>query len=591
MSRFTRRFTPRHLAALAAVGLGLVSAGAQAAPLCPPGFLAQAKDNHLYLYFATSSDSTFPSYAASELSSGATSPLAAFSVSDLDGSIGTTSALRNRIFDLVIDDYCEFNVQVNATTSMPSPSAARWQIVGFGSDSAVTNAGNKLFGIAQDVDVDDSEPQDYARVFAKSFKDAFGGAGGALNGSGSTLERWATAIGETAAHEAAHNYGAEHKHSAPRPNSAEDAQNWHLMATGSTGLTGEMRAGRDRHFSDTEYEILGHNVGLNTYTLHNWDFVNPNDTNADKMRMKLLSTVQSLDLNGWYTGFSSPWGQPAVTYTGTTQSFQGTTYFVHDLDFSVAKPWIGPTPGVVEPAANFHTGATFSGDEAVIIFDVQLFSGATLLPLAPRLPGYDAGNFDLDSGDFTLNFFNPNPGAGELVLTEVLLFRSPRMIDIGSMLRGVQPVDLRGASVEFLSSDRFGRQELRDRVTLPLGRLTDKRSVDIVYGPEDCPRGSVGSGDAETGEVEYCIEGNALSLFPATYTYLVATVEEPNARHWDPLRREMVTGPLQTVVYYQLGGTVPDFNHNDVDDLIDIRTGTSRDDDRNGVPDEAQRRR
>jgi hypothetical protein len=411
-----------------------------------------------------------------------------------------------------------------------------------------------------------------------------------LNGANSTLERWATAIGETTAHEAAHNYGAEHKHSAPRPNSAEDAQNWHLMATGSTGLTGEMRASRDRHFSDTEYQILGHNIGLNTYTLHNWDFINPNDSSADKMRMKLLSASNSLNLNDWYTGMASPWGKPVVTYTGTTQSFQGTTYFVHDLDFSLAKPWYGAA-GVVQPAENFHTGATFGANEAVIVFDVQLFNGATLLPLAPRLPGYDAGNFDLDSGDFTLNFFNPDPGAGELVLTEVLLFRSPRMLDIGTMMRGAQPADRRGAPIEFISSDRFGRQDLRDRVTLPLGRLTDKRPVDIVHGPEDCPRGSVGSTDAESGEVEYCIEGNALSLFPSTYTYLIATVEEPNARQWDPRRREMVTGPLQTVVYYQLGGTVPDFNRNGTDDLIDIRTGTSRDEDRNGVPDEAQRRR
>jgi hypothetical protein len=158
MSRSTRRFIPRHLAtlaALSAVGLGLVSASAHAAPLCPTDIINQPKNNHLYLYFATGSDSTFPSYSADELATGATSPLAAFNVSDLDGTIGTTSALRNRIFDLVTDDYCEFNVQVNATTSMPSPSAARWQIVGLGTDSATILAGNKLFGVAQAVDVDD----------------------------------------------------------------------------------------------------------------------------------------------------------------------------------------------------------------------------------------------------------------------------------------------------------------------------------------------------------------------------------------------------------------------------------------------------
>lgn len=594
MSRSVRSLR-RTLLPLTFLGLVLASADAQAAPACPSEVLNTPKGNQLYLYFATASDASFPLYHADALTSGATSPLAPFKVADLDSTIGTTAQLRDRIFDFVADDYCEFNVGVTATTSMPSPSAARWQIVGLGTDSATLNW-DELFGIAQDVDTNDSDPKDYARVFARSFKDAYGG--NVLSGGGSTLERWATAIGETTAHEAAHNFGAAHGNAYPIPNSAEDGVNWHLMATGSSGLTGEMRASRDRHFSDTEYEVLGHNIGLHTKHLYNWDFINPNDTEADSQRLKLLSNKNSLTVHWSYDGYSSPWKKPTVTYTGTTQSFQGTTYYVHDLDFTLAKSWKGATPGVVEAGEDFHTGATFAGnDTEVIVFDVQLFNGGTLLPLAPRLPGYNAGSFDLGSGDFSLDFFNTDPAAGELVLSEVVVFRSPRMLDISAMMRDARPVDVRGVPVEFHSRKSFEQVGLRENARLTLANLTDKRTVDILYGPEDCPEPRAGrstgeaTGDAESSEMKYCHKGNALSLFPSTYTYLIAKVVEPNARYWSREKKAFVTGPLQSILYYQLAGTLPDFNHNGIDDLIDIRTGTSRDEDRNGVPDEAQPRR
>ncbi|HEX7184341.1 MAG TPA: hypothetical protein VF756_21105 [Thermoanaerobaculia bacterium] len=308
--------------------------------------------------------------------------------------------------------------------------------------------------------------------------------------------------------------------------------------------------------------------------------------------MKLLSNTTGLSINWWYNGSASPWQNPTVTYTGSSQNFQGTSYFVHNLDFTSPKVWNGPIAGVVQPAADFHTGATFAGSPTVIVFDVQLFSGTTLLPLAPRLAGYDTGDVDLVSGGFVVNFFNTNPAAGRLVLSEVRVFRSPRMIDIAAMMRNAEPVDIQGVPVELISSARFENLELIDRVSLPLGNLTDQRTVDIIYGADECPAGSVGSslagsaGDGESAEVQYCQQGNALSLFPSTYTYLIATVVEPEARHWDPEREEFVVSPIQNIIYYQLGGILPDFNENGIDDLIDIRTGTSMDEDQNGVPDE-----
>ncbi len=611
-----RKLTIVRLLALALFFSGVIIDNSLAAISCPSGVLSQPKGNSLYLYFPTSSDSGFLEYGV-----GDTSPLAPFDVADLDSGIGTTAQLRDRIFELVTDDYCEFNVKVQQTTSAPSPSESRWQIVGLGTDSE-TYLGGPLFGEAQAVDTNDAESQDYARVWAKSFKDAYGGTGEALEGTDSTLERWATAIGETTAHEAGHNYGAGHGHSAPRTGSAEDEQNNHIMATGSTGLTGEIRASRDRHFSDTAYEILGHNIGLNVKTLHNWDFINPNDTSANGMRIKLLTTASSLSIGWWYNGSRSPWQNPTVTNTGATQSFQGTTYNVFNLDFTSAKSWSGSTAGVVEAGDEFHTGASFTGSDSVIVFKVELFNGSisnasNRLPLSPRLPGYDAGTADLASGDFSINFFNTDPFAGDLIITNVQINRIPRMMDINAMISGADPVDIRGLPVQLTSAATFvthaaivenvkREMKLRDKLRLPIGKLTDKRSVDIVYGPKDCPPGSIGSGtsfpgkktgatrsggvgDAEGEEVLYCAKGNALSLFPSTYTYIIATVVQPNATYWDKAQSKFVTGPLASQVFYQVGGIVPDFNHNGTDDLIDIRTGVSPDINGNGVPDEAEK--
>lgn len=581
--------------------LAVFSSASLAAPTCPSYIVSQPKGNTLYLYFPTASDNSFPNYDGA-IGTGTTSPLAVFDVADLDSGIGTTAQLRSRIFDLVVDDYCEFNLDVNSpTTTAPSPTESRWQIVGLGTDSATGSTGGALFGLAQSVDTNDADAQDNARVWANSFDDAFGAAGGALDGTNSTLERWATAIGETTAHEAAHNYGAAHGHSAPRAGSAEDEQNNHIMATGSTGLTGEIRASRDRHFSDTEYGILAHNIGLNIKTLHNWDFVNPNDTSANAMRIKILSTAATLTIGWWYNGTSSPWQNPTITATGTTQAFQGTTYNVFDLDFSTAKSWSGPTAGVVDAGAEFHTGASFNQNDPVIVWEVKLRNGGTNLPLSPRLPAYDIGTADVDSGDFDITFFNTSPAEGDLLISNVEIVRLPRMLDINAMMADGRPLDIRGLPVDLSESRRVERINVANRSKLSIGRLTDKRAIDIVYGPKDCPPGSVGSGtprpgrapgvgDAETGEVTYCLKGNALSLFPATYTYIMATVTQPNARHWDRAQNRFVDGPVQSKLFYQVAGIVPDLNNNGIDDLIDVRTGTSVDDNKNGVVDEAEPR-
>jgi hypothetical protein len=572
---------------------------AAALPFCVEAILAQcpvewsltSARTKIYLYFPTASDSSFPEYDADAQ----TSPLEPFNVSDLDSGIGTTAQLRDAVVNIVKEDYCEFDVEIVATTTAPSPAEARWQIVGIGSDDESIFGGN-LFGVAQDVDLNDADAQDYSRVYAGSFLDAYGAGTSepALSGTNSTLARWATAIGHTASHEAGHNFGLAHSDSAAR--TGEDEQNNHVMATGSTGLTGEMRAARNRHFSDTEYEILGHNLGLRVKTLHNWDFVNPNAEDAHSMVLTLLSTASTLTLNWSYNGTLSPWTTPAVAAAGT-QSFRGTTYNRFTLTFSTPKAWSGGANGVVPGGGEFHTGAAFAEADLVIVYEVRLRnSGGTNLALHPRLVTFDAGTADLANGDFNITAFN----AGDAMLIEDLQVQLlPRMATIESMVRGAQLQDLRGLPVAGRRPGEAFRPirslEVSEAATFRLATFNDRRTVDIFHDASKCKRGYVpapqapGPGDVQTGEIEYCPDGWALSLFPSTYVYMIATVVEPNAKHWDRAQNQYVNGPLRSRVFYQFAGILPDFNRNGVDDLIDIRTNNEPDDNKNGVIDSAER--
>jgi hypothetical protein len=510
-------------------------------------------------------------------------------VADLATGIGTTAQLRDRIFEIVREDYCEFNVQVTQTTTNPSPTGTDWQVLGIGSD-AETDAGSDLFGVAQAVDINNADREDFARGFARSFRNAFGAA--ELGGTNSTLERWATAIGHTMAHEAGHNYGVGHGDSAPR--TGEDEQNNHVMATGNTGLTGEMRAGRNRHFSDRSYEIIGHNLGLNIKTLWNWDFVNPNSTDAHSLALTLLSTAPSLTLSWFFNGASSPWTSPTIAATGGTRTFQGTSFNVFTLTFSTDKAWSGGADGVVPPGVEFHVGAAFSESNPVIVFETRLRnSGGTDMALHPRAVSFDAGTADMADGNFMVRAFNSEADGGNLIIRNLQVSFLPRMASIETMMRegrltdlGGVPVDIRPASKVFRPIEQ---QEIKDNFVFTIAKFLDPRHVDQTYDSTGCKPGRKGGiNDANFGEIEYCPHGTVLSLFPSTYVYLTATIVDPDAEYFDRAQNKMVRGPLETRVFYQFAGILPDFNKNGVDDLLDIRNKTSVDANQNGIPDDGE---
>ncbi|NHJ46312.1 MAG: hypothetical protein FK733_00860 [Asgard group archaeon] len=549
---------------------------------CPPWAISSPKTNSLYIYFPSSSDAVFPEYG---IYGASTSPVPAFDVNDLDGTIGTSVELRDLIFDMVVEDYCEFNVDVIEATSLPSPTEDRWQIVAVGTDSETVTIDFTLyyaFGLAQDVDIGDADAQDYGRVWAGSFLDAFGGAGEALNGADSTLERWATTIGETTAHEAGHNYGLRHEDADPIP--GEDTTINHIMATGDT-LTGEDRASLDRHFSDTSYEILAYNLGLNVETLHNWDFINPNDEDAHALRFKILSEADSLSIGWYYQGIWSPWTGPTMTKLPGTEVFQGDSYNVFQCNLETAKSWTAGPDGIAPPGVKVHVGISVNEPEPIIIRETKFLDGdGAELPLSGRLMGYDAGTADLATGDFLLSFFAPEDNeTGDMTLQNLEVFFVPRMIDIETMLDGVTPMGLNGLPIFYNKNQtEFKDETVRDKVSIPIAHFTDARFVDNFYDCED-------SLDIDGGALAYCPYGTQLSLFPSTYVYVMASVVDPNAYYYDQQQAKFVTGPLESKIFYQFSGIMPDFNDNGVDDLLDIRFGESNDTNENGIPDEAER--
>ena len=601
----------------------LLSLGVRAAPSCPvedPAIRAAAR-NKLYLYFPTADDAGFP--AQTNCTLGTTTcfggitvrPLKAFDISQLSSYTGSVGDLRDSVRDVVTDDYCEFNVQVVETTSVPPTTFPRRATIGIGADANVSASGT-LFGVAQEVDSGDGVGVDYARVFGGSYQSLAGGAGGALNGAKSTLQRWAFSIGGTAAHEAGHTFGLQHNDDffQNSPNCGdgtdetkpgEDALTRHLMASGCH-FTDEQRAGFRRHFSDATFSILAANIGLTLETIHNWDLVNPNSGAASKVRFDVLSPATSLTLTWSYNGGLSPWTAPVVTGPLGTTTFQGTVFNRFQVTWSGAKAWNNGSPGVVPGGAEFHVGAAFSGVDfsvpnPIVVAKIALLdSGGTPLTLQPRMPGYDAGALDVASGDFSFKFFNVDNPARPLQIRKLVITQVPRIVSIEAMVSGgalrswqdlpIVPWSLsREALCAAQKGDCIATLSARPQ-PVSVSKLGRGRHIAEQFDGR-CqeanpagPRDSTGNPDVNTCPTK----GFSLDLFPSTMVYVTASVIDPAAKHWNPATKTFITGPVETRLFYQFAGRHPDLNRNGVDDYIDIALKTSHDENKDGVPDDAR---
>ncbi len=538
----------------------------------------------IYLYFPTAIDNDFPDDAGGWGIT--TSPLQPFDISDLDSGVGTTAELRNAITERVKNDYCEFNARVVQTTNAngttnPQPTDDRWAVVGIGSD---TNPA--LFGIAEDNDFNDDDPTSYARLWAGTFESSFGGSGGALNGTDSTLARWANAIGGTISHEAGHDFGPTHGDEAPE--TSEDAATNHVMATPS----GEDRA-QDRHFSNTSFEILARNIGLYEQTVSNWDFINPNNSTADGFRITVLVTPSdgTPTKGSIYTGSLSPWGDVSISSDGS-ETFQTNNYNRFIITFTSPKSWNNGADGEIPAGEDFHVGVGLTTD--YIVRNVEFTDGGTPMDLRPRVVGYTTGgSFDPETGSFHVTFSNADPENGSLLLSDFIVRYLPRTVDIDQMITGGELIGFDGLPIEPWAVRGTDQKsfDLDDKVDITVGSLTEKRAVDFI----DKPDGKCGlitpppiQDAVAPNRMEYCREGHVLGLFPSARIYIEATLTDPNAKYFDRDRQEFVVGPLESRIFAQLSGVTPDLNKNDVDDAIDISTGGCGDSNNNGVCDEAE---
>jgi hypothetical protein len=553
--------------------LSLAAASAGAAPTCPLsyGTTDAAKSHKLYLYFPTADDASFPNGGTHR-----------FDVAELTSGIGTTAALRDRIQDVVIDDFCELNIQVLQTTTNPelmgSPPPLR-HTEAIGSDAG---GGFGTWGSSPTSNADVLT----GHVWAGAYVTCEGGDGagncsmqGALTGANNTLDRWAQAIGGTAAHESGHTYGLNHSDDdgpggscpdpGPGPEAGEDALTRHLMPSGCN-LDGNSRAGYRRHVSNRGYGILATNVGLSIQTMHNWDLVNPNAQAGRSLAIDFLSSQSSINISWSWTGASSPWIDPVVSATGTG-TYHGTSYHKYRITWSTPNPaWGGGPAGTVNGGGQFHIGATFTGvdfnqPDPIIIQNVTLFDASSAaLVLHPRLPIYDAGSLDAADGAFSLHFGPPLDGA-PLMLQEAVIYQLPRVASIDSMNGSQRPFTFDRQPIEPWSETRCEPQALRERpIRCVIAHIEDRPhvlSVHKVGEPNvyDCSNG------IPWERVHYDSKGNpdsdgpicAASVrdpFPSTTVYVIATFVDPAAKHWDPKQGAYVNGPVVSKVYYQFAG-------------------------------------
>jgi len=545
---------------LGCLGAALLASTAQAAPTCYHnyGAIDSMKPNKLFLYYPTANDATFPAYATN------VSPARTFAIGSLPGApAGTTTQLRDRIFDVVATDYCEFNVQVLPPTttnpdSLGSPPARR-NMVAIGADTDPS-----LFGIAEAVDTGDADVIDHARVFGGSYG-VFCSA--ELSGAGNTLDRWALGIGGTAAHEAGHNYGLSHSATV---HAGEDSFLNHIMPAGPS-MPCTNRVSQRRHFSDEDFGILANNVGLTVQSLANWDFVNPNSATAFRLRMEVLSLSNTLTPVSTYLGSLSPWNAPSVVASGT-RSFKGTSYHRYFVTWQSAKGWASPNQpgsiaGQVRGAEQFHVGTHFAEEDIlntstqVVIADATLLdAGGSPLPLHPRVPSFDTGTLSAD-GNFTLNL--SNLVAANLVLRNWRGFVLPRPAHIDSMLfdptGGLKLFDnqqepivpWRQLQLPTAMELPAGSTDKPGEARLPLGNLIkDGHNVRIKF------RGA-NPGDATVGaqEVNPDVKGAlATDPFPGASVFLEGDLVEPNALQWDAEKKTFVNKDLVTHVFLQVAG-------------------------------------
>ena len=545
---------------------------AQAASNCPIdyGSHAAAKPNGLFVLFPSAEITEPTPFPAHGFDPTDWLPLVKFDpASNLPNYHGTEAELRNAIHDVVRLIYCEFNVHVVQTTTLPTAAdGERRNTVGIGTDKPAGRPCNRppgpLRGQNESVggDVNDQRAVDFARVWAGTFQDCATRPDMPLRNAGT--DQWAWSIGSSAAHEAGHSYGLSHfdgrmKLRTGDDGRIEDPKRKHLMRRGENYSWTDFT--KVRHFSDHEYSILAGNIGLAMDTMWSWDLTNPNTRgapNAAKLRMEFLSVKPSLILSWTYSGDASPWVKPVLTGPFGQRQFKNNTYNVYRIEWSIGRSWPEGPPGEVPSGKKFHVGVTFSSvsgtdPDATIITDVTLFDASNnALPQQPQWMGFDSATLDASTGFLNLRFFNflDRP----LVLRDVVVQDLPRIMSIDAMFPN-EPIGDYSGRLKFRPWEGGTRRPL-SRQTVPAGGEVTVRVASVPQTPyiyrrlteRDCP-------PTDSGFGRLCQPGTTLiDLFPATTMYIRATVVDSQGklRNDSPKRAGMRS--VESELYYQIAG-------------------------------------
>ncbi len=508
------------------------------------------------LYLKYDADSNFPEFGDNGHK---TSPLQTFDASQLDSSFGATETeqIKTKVLWIVQEDFREFDLEVTTT----QPSGSGYQTLGIDHKVSKTSSG-WLLGKAKGID-NEADDDDYARVFGGSFGDW----DSAWQGSNSTVDRWSRAIGETAAHEAGHNYGVRHPNSAlnSAESSAGDSRSNHILATYSAGLTAEERATINRHFSDTSYGILAANLGLNSRTLTNWAFRNPNDVKAHDFHINFLSqysvlTVESelsrdpfdsyvVNRLGEQTIDNEKWYEYEVAWSGGNGVEAGALWYsgIKLGGFIGLSPELEPTqlPPTAWPSGDFIITDTY-------LTDID----SNRLPLRPRTISYGGGDTD-DDGIYSTSVSNDSD---ELMIVRNLRYRLvPRMIDPETMVAESlnDPAAAGGVVVNVLMDIEIPGETVLgpgQKASFVLGNLNDWLNARL----------DTGGGSADDGvpdDEAYIAPAIWRDMFPSTYIYGTATVVVPDQQVWDADSEQFIITDIKTEVFFQLGGlpvTIPE---------------------------------
>ena len=498
--------------------------------------VVSAAGHQLYLDFGPYS--SFPEYSPRTELGIYTSPLVAFDATELDAFFfsGQRQEIIDRVAEIVEEDYWDFDLAVSTEV----PPYGHYQHIGIDHTVAsyympALDDWNYLFGMSDSIE-NDPDDNDFGRVWAG----AFGAWDEAWQGTNSTVERWARTIGETAAHEAGHNYGLVHPDYYADPN--------HIMTT-DMDITPEERATLDRYWKWNNYNHLMGVLGPRAPMSMSMSFPNDTTSRIRELHGRLHSRHDILDLEPISAGGGFgplPFDTVKIIELGKDANYDDGSWYEYEVR------WTGGAG--VYSGQEGRLAAAF-GQDADFVFDSVVPYDGQGNPVALNLPLVSCTTGALDAND---SFSIPltNHGQADLTIENFCLRAMPYMIDMASMNPQYQNEFLTTFGILIAASDEITAGE---PVVLEAGK-----TVEFALGNYDAwMQQAIDSFDTGENMLEDDVflnlpHGTILpefwSIFPSAYLYLTFDVVLPDQMLWDAGAGKYIEGDLVTTMYVQTSG-------------------------------------